>query len=196
MSDLPPSMLAALRERWTAAQERMLTALESRHLAEPSAARQGMAEFNRSRLTKMTNALNAVDQAANLADLLEAEDQMDSLQVEMQAFNASPTIPLELKLRDHMDNDGEHEMDLVVESRGQVEDGRQQAHDELKRGVTEAWHTVQEAATDTWLDRYATLRLGPSIKKKLEPSAITGWDSVRDIQEARISMSFLYCLFE
>jgi hypothetical protein len=106
-------MSAALHERWIAAEERMLTALESRHLAEPSAARQGMAEFNRSRLTKMTNALNAVDQAANLADLLEAEDQMDSLQVEMQAFNASSTIPLES--HDHMDNDGEHEMDLVVE---------------------------------------------------------------------------------
>jgi hypothetical protein len=194
MSDLPPSMSAALHERWTAAQERMLTALESRHLAEPSVARQGMAEFNRSRLTKMTNALNAIDQAANLADLLKAEDQMDSLQVEMQAFNASSTIPLES--RDHMDNDGEHEMDLVVESRGQVEDGRQQAHNELKRGVTEAWHTVQEAATDTWLDRYATLRLGPSIKKKLEPSGITGWDSVREIREARTSMFFLYCPFE
>jgi hypothetical protein len=187
-------MSAALHERWIAAEERMLTALESRHLAEPSAARQGMAEFNRSRLTTMTNALNAIDQAANLADLLKAEDQMDSLQIEMQAFNASSTIPLES--RDHMDNDGEHEMDLVVESRGQVEDGRQQAHDELKRGVTEAWHTVQEAATDTWLDRYATLRLGPSIKNKLEPSAITGWDSVREIREARTSMSFLYCPFE
>jgi hypothetical protein len=168
----------------------MLTALESRHLREPRAAQQGMAGFNGSRLTKMASVLNAIDQAANPEDLLKAEDQMDSLQLEMEAFNAVSTIPLES--RDHMDNDGQHEVELVMESRGQVEDGQQQAHDELRRGVTEAWHTVQEAATDCWLDRYATLRHGPSIRKKLEPSAITGWDSIQEIREARTSMSFLF----
>jgi hypothetical protein len=70
MSEVPPSMSAPLRERWIAAQDQIRTALENPHLLElgqtaASASQQNRVNFNRARITRMTDALNAIDQAVN-----------------------------------------------------------------------------------------------------------------------------------
>jgi hypothetical protein len=101
-----------------------------------------------------------------------------------------------VEAREHIDNGGQHVMTMPTESRGQVADRQQQAYDELKRGTIEAWLTIEEAATNDWLRKYATLRFGPAIQRNSEQSNTAGWDATQDLREARTGMYSLLCPIE
>ena len=166
-------MSASHVAKWIAAQNQILTALESPHLGGSSdtaigALRQSIVINNTRYNTQMTNALQAMDQVAALDKLQRAEAGIDFLYAEMQPMSAARALPMR--------------------SRNQVVDGRQQALDELKEGMTATWQTFQEAVTEAWLTKYATLRLGLAIKRKMDRSDNTGWNSIRDLREARTSM--------
>jgi len=160
-------------DRWIAAQDQILTALESPHLGGPSgtaigALRQSIVINNTRYNTQMTNALQVMDQVAALDELQRAEAGIDFLYAEMQPMSAARAISMR--------------------SRNQVADGRQQALAELNEGMTATWQTFQEAVTEAWLTRYANLRLGPAIKRKMDRSNNTGWNSIRRLRDARTSM--------